>query len=659
MSKYLALFVGEATEHLEALARDLVKLEHQPSSETLESMFRHAHSVKGMSASMGFTPTTTLAHRMEDVLDVLRTKKGQADRATVDLLLASTDALLGHVKQAAAAQPFSDVTALQRGLEDALSRMAAGKASSGSAITPPRPSPPVPASAAVASSTPPAAAPEPSAQGALSRYAVRYRVARQSSTPGVRAFLAWKRLSTLGNVFDLKPVLDDLKAGRLPDNAVSLELETQETAAAVEKALGTIADVELVFIKPIDTAAKPSAPVAAAEGPRVVGQEPARTVRIKTELLDQFLDAAGELLLATAQVREVTKAVPTQSRPPLEEAVDRLHSLVRDLHDKVMKARMTPISVVTDRLPRAARDIARRRERDLELTLSGTDVELDRSMVDELADPLLHLLRNAIDHGIELPAERLKAGKSARGRVQVNVRRVKDRVVLEVEDDGRGIDIDKLKTAAVQRGQLSADEARAMSDKDAFMLCCLPGVSTSTDVTDISGRGVGMDAVKRAIESVGGTLEIDSTKGKGTKFVLTLPLTVAVMNLLLVGVGDETFGLPINKVSGVIEAPPSSLSKSQATTLLPFGNALLPVFELAQVLEVPVLPAVDAHLRSFVVVDAENGKVAFGVDTLRGQEEVVLKGLSKPLDLVPGLAGVTILGNGRPIFILDVARLVG
>ncbi len=640
-SRYLALYLSEAQEHLERLSQNLVQLEQAGSTgPVIDEAFRHAHSVKGMAASMGFEPTARLAHRMEDVLDAYRSLKEKVDRATVDLLLSVSDALLGHVRATGDAKAFPDSSALMGALERKLWVLRPD--------TTPRPSSPPP---------PPAIA---RGLGLPPRFALRLKVAPGSATPGVRAFLAHKRLSGLGNVFDLRPGLDDLKAGRLNDGTFSLELETAMHETEVRSALNTIADVELMSMRQVELDAPAPAKPGEPEGPRspaVVGAEPARTVRVRTELLDQLLDGAGELLLQTARVREVGKSVPAATRSPLETEVDRLNTLVKDLHAKVMKARMTPISVMTDRLPRAARDIARRRDRDVELTIVGGEVELDRAIVDELNDPLLHLLRNAIDHGIEPPVEREKKGKPPRGRVQVNVRREKDRVVLEVEDDGRGMDVDKLRASAVSRGLMTPEAVASLPIRDALMLCCLPGVSTATDVSEISGRGVGMDAVKRAIESVGGTLEIETQKGKGTRFRLLLPLTVAVVQLLLVDVGDETFGVPVGKVNGVVEFPESQLATSQSSSLLPFGNALLPVYSLAEVLAVPhgVLPN---GTRPFVVVEAESGKVALGVDRLRGQEEVVLKALSRPLDLVPGLAGVTILGNGRPIFILDVPRLL-
>ena len=601
----------------------------------MDALFRHAHSVKGMAASMGYEGTATLAHRLEDLLATIRDSPQLLQRLDVDLLLAGVDVLLGHVTSASQGGAFAESDELQTRFKERLVALS-GKL-------------PEPA----ASPAPPPAASPALPRPVLPRLLVKVRISPQCATPGVRGFLVYKRLSTLGQVFDLKPPLEEVKAGKLVDGVISLELETPENEARVFATLKTIADVEALVVRPANetSASEP-------EGPRTVGQEPARTVRVRTELLDQFLDAAGELLLATARVREVGKGLPPAVRPPLDESVDRLHALVRELHDKVMKARMTPLSVVTDRLPRASRDIARRRNREVELKLSGTEIELDRAIVDELADPLLHLLRNAIDHGIETPEERAAARKSARGLVSLNVRRSKDRVVLEVEDDGRGMDIAKLKVAAVERGLYTAEEVARLSPQAALMLCCLPGVSTAADVTDISGRGVGMDAVKRAVETAGGTLEIESTLGRGTRIRLHLPLTVAVVNLLLVGVGNEILGLPIAKVLGVVEERPSKLSFSQQHPLLAFGKDMVPVHLLAALLELPRNTSTEDTLRPFVVVDSDEGRVALEVERLHGQEEVVLKALAKPLDIVVGLSGVTILGNGRPVFILDVTRLV-
>ncbi len=387
---------------------------------------------------------------------------------------------------------------------------------------------------------------------------------------------------------------------------------------------------------------------AAAEGPR--------TVRVRTELLDYFLDTVGELILATARLREVGRTLPASHRRPHDEGVDRLHAIVKDLHDKVMTVRMTPLAVVTERLPRAARDLARKVGKQIDVEISGAEIEIDRAILEELSDPLLHVLRNAVDHGIEPPHLRQLSGKPAVGRISVSARRERDRVILEIADDGKGMDPAKLRQAAVARGALRPEEAAALSDRDALGLACLPGVSTAETVTDVSGRGVGLDAVKRTAEAFGGALDIESTPGAGTRFTLRLPLTVAVQPVLLVRVGEEVLGLPIAKVHGAAEVDLDRLDHSQGEPLLPHEGGHVSVHDLGRLLGMP--GGAPRALRSVVVTEGGAGRIGLAVDALLGQEEAVLKPLNEPLDLVPGLSAVTVLGNGRPVFILDVPRLV-
>jgi two-component system, chemotaxis family, sensor kinase CheA len=409
-----------------------------------------------------------------------------------------------------------------------------------------------------------------------------------------------------------------------------------------------VPEVELLSVEPGGPLAAPS------EAPPAAHPE-TRSVRVRTELLDDFLELAGELLLATARLREMGKRLPEVHRPVLEEGVDRLHGLAKEMHGRVMGARMTPLAVVTDQLPRTVRDVARRRGREVDLSVEGAEIELDRAIVDALAEPLLHVLRNAIDHGLEDAEGRAQSGKAARGSVSVTVRRARDRVVLEVADDGRGMDADALRASAVARGALTAEAAARLSRGEALLLACLPGVSTARDVSDVSGRGVGMDAVKRAVERVGGTLELDSEPGRGTRVTFRLPLTVTVLQLLLVQAAGEVLGLPITKVLSVVESPPA-VDEGSGLPVLRHGDALLPVHGLATLLGFQESEA--RGVRPFVVMEADRGPVALAVDVLVGQEEVVLKALSRPLDQLPGLAGVTILGSGRPLFILDVPRLL-
>lgn len=655
MSKYLGLFASEAQEHLESLSRELVALEKDASPTAIDSMFRHAHSVKGMAASMGFEPIATLSHRVEDLVEQVRKKPSALDAETADVLFAAADHLLAMVRAAGAGSTPPDANPLITRIGErllALTGSAPAKTRVLDAVAKVAPDAPG------AAPRPAGPQPEPLAPNLPPRFLVRVKIAPTCLVPGVRAFLVHKKLGALGDLFDVQPPVEDLKAGRIPEGRLSVEIQTvgPRGEEAIRRALAVVADLESIEVGRVEVKSFPQAPAPAPDGPRPIGAELSRSVRVKTEILDYFLDAVGELLLATAQLRELAKPVPEPHVGPLDQGVNRLHAIVKDLHNKVMSVRMTPLSLITDRLPRAARDLARKKAREVDLVISGAEIELDRAILDELADPLLHILRNCIDHGVEDPAARLDRGKPARGRVVVAARRDRDRVLLEIEDDGRGMDAQRLKEKAVEAGLVTAEAARAMAEREALLLACLPGVSTAASVTDVSGRGVGMDAVKRAVESVGGTLDIDSAPGRGTRFTLRLPLTVAVVNVLLVGVGREVFGLPIAKVKAVVEVDPDRLSRSRNSPMLSHDGVLLPVHPLGALLAIERKPSAGA--RPHVVLDAEVGPVALEVDRLMGQEEAVLKPLSRPLDLIAGLAGVTILGTGRPIFILDVPRLI-
>jgi two-component system chemotaxis sensor kinase CheA len=402
------------------------------------------------------------------------------------------------------------------------------------------------------------------------------------------------------------------------------------------------------------------APATAAPAPTKDAAPPAdgqRTVRVKTDLLDYFLDTVGELILATARIREVGRALPPPLRPALEDGVDRLHAVVKDLHDKVMTVRMTPLATVTERLPRSARDVARKVGKLVEVEITGAEIEIDRAILDELGDPLLHLIRNAVDHGIEPSHLRQLAGKGAAGRVALHAKRERDRVILEISDDGRGMEPAKLRRAAVARGALSDAQAAALTDREALQLACLPGLSTTEAVTDVSGRGVGLDVVKRTVESLGGTLEIDSIPGAGCRFTFRLPLTVAVQPVLLVRVAGEIVGLPIAKVLGAVQVEFSRLDRTRGEPVFSWGGGLVPVRDLARLLGFE--PERERDERAVVVAEGgDSGRVGLAVDGLLGQQEAVLKPLFAPLDSVHGLSAVTVLGNGRPVFILDLLRLL-
>jgi two-component system chemotaxis sensor kinase CheA len=509
-------------------------------------------------------------------------------------------------------------------------------------------------------------------------------VAGSCPVPSVRGYLVLKRLASLGTVLAADPDAEHLKAGRMPGRRLVATVSTAEGEQAVRRALAQIADLSRIDVLPGEASAPSpagAAPLAPGPSPREPGPGPRtpeagpgprapepgpgprageaearRTVRVRAELLDDFLDSVGELLLATSRVRELGRTLPQPQRRAHDEGVDRLHAIVKDLHGKVMTARMTPLAHLADRLPRAARDLARRTGKQVDVAVSGADVEIDRSLLEDLADPVLHVLRNAVDHGIEPAADRITAGKPATGRVSFAARRERDRIVVEIADDGRGMDPGRLRESAVARGAISREEAAALTDAEALLLCCLPGVSTAREVTEVSGRGVGMDAVKRTVEALGGRLAIESQPGRGTRLTLRMPLTMVVQQVLLVRVGEEILAVPVSKVHGAAEVELERLERSGGTPQLGFAGSHVPVHDLAGLLG--FTGARGAGRRSIVVTDGEGGRVGLAVDQLLGQEEAVLKPLHRPLSLVAGLSAVTVLGTGRPVFVLDVARLV-
>jgi len=641
LSRYLALFVSESKEHLEALSQGLVRLEQAGAGgedpiPIVDEIFRHAHSVKGMAAAMQQEGIALVAHRAEDVIGALRARGGAPGSEVVDVLLAATDVISGMVEKAAAGGTPAPDEAVAERLDVQASRLRGDEQVTGKAPT-----------RADAPAEPLA---RPLAPPTGRRLRVEVEVLASSPVPAVRGFLVLKRLGDVGRIAASTPAAEELRAGRMPDRRLVVEIETSLPAEEIERTLHQIADLARVEVG--EPGAEETPPSPRAEPPA----EPARTVRVRAELLDDFLDVAGELLLATSRLREIGRAIPEPQRREHEEGVDQLQAIVKDLHGRVMEARMTPLTALSDRLPRAARDLARRTGKQVEVVVTGADIEVDRALLDEIADPVMHLLRNAVDHGIEAAAQRIAAGKRPTGRIEVSARRDRDRVILEVSDDGRGMDPEALRRAAVARGAIGAEAAAALPEADVLLLACLPGVSTTSEVTDVSGRGVGMDAVKRSAEALGGSLSIRSRPGAGACFTLRLPLTVAIQPVLLVRVGAEVLAIPVSKVHGAAEARLETLERAGGAPQLSFGGGHVPVHDLGMLLGAG--PAPEPGRRSVVITEGDTGRVGLAVDQLLGQQEAVLKPLHGPLSLVPGLSAVTVLGNGRPVFVLDVARLV-
>src|SRR5258705_145163 len=644
--KYLHAFIAEATEHLEQLASELVRIEQEPPGGPLwDSIFRRVHSVKGSAATIGLSTIVDIAHVAQTLIAKLKAQRRRPERMQVDLLLQATDALVREVQHASGGERVPEAD------REASGTLVARLSTASSAL---------PDAAAAAAPRP---AKKVEADPSLPRLDVTFSLTKACQGPAAPALHVQRKLKGAGTILEMEPqpgALMQKKGGA----RVTAVLATARSIDEVRALFDGIPEVEEIVVRPSPPAnAPPPEPVAAVssrtlpvpdlgalEDPRVDA-----TVRVRAQALDQLLDQAAEVLHGIAGMREAARHLPERVSAQFEAEIDRLRRTARDLHGRVMNARLTPFYTLTERLPRSIRDLAHRLGKEVELEVQGGEAELDRTAIEALGDPLTHLVRNAVDHGLETGAQRIAVGKSGRGLLVLTARRERDKVLVEVSDDGAGFDAARLRRRAIDMGLLSSEKVAELSEQQSYELAFLPGLSTRAEATDLSGRGVGLDAVKSAVEGLGGKISLRSASGKGSRFTLELPLSVSMANLLLVQVGGETYGLPMTRIVATTEYDLSARGGEgfDARSLAVMGQ-LVRAYSLAKLFGLPSLAPPGP--RPFAVLEVDGITFALSVDRLVGQEEAVLKPLFPPLDRVLGLAGTTVLGTGRPLPVLDPRR---
>ena len=684
LSQFYQVFFEEAGENLETMEQMLLNLDiDNADEEELNAIFRCAHSVKGGAATFGFSDVAELTHQMETLLDKLRRRELMPNAAMVDVLLASGDALKAQLgrHQGSGAAPV-DTTELLfsiRGLVDggaAVAPVSRSMAAAASAAPTPAAAPAPAGNGARALELTVGPLPDPSAAESLVELFKeitnlgtiepldagrdadgmrRFKVITNSSDNdlidlfGFHVAREHVRLAPLGDGYGFhpgSPGAPEPEAHRAElgygffDNAPGAPNVGDATAAPASAASQPIA------IRPAAVAAKPEKAAAAAES---------STLRVSVDKVDQLINLVGELVITQAMLAQNSKDVDPALHQQLSSGLADLERNTRDLQEAVMGIRMIPMSLVFNRFPRMLRDLASKLGKKVELMQVGEATELDKGLVEKITDPLTHLVRNSCDHGIEMPAERLAKGKPEHGTITLIASHQGGSIVIEVRDDGKGLNRGKLLSKARERG---LDVSDAMSDSEVYSLIFAPGFSTADQVTDVSGRGVGMDVVKKNITALGGTVEIDSAEGYGMTVRVRLPLTLAIMDGMSVGVGEECYLLPLSSVIESFQVQPGMIKTIGGTgRVVEVRDEYMPVVDLERVFNVPRFDF--EHVSNImVVVEAEGGRVALLVDELLGQQQVVVKNLESNYRKVDDVSGATIMGDGRVALILDVGSLI-
>lgn len=669
MSQYLDVFLEESKEHLESLNQRLLELEKDSENiAALNEIFRAAHTLKGMSSTMGFDDLADLTHHMENVLSDLKEGILSVNSSVVDVIFQCFDRIQSIIDkietEGSGAMDNSDLIAI-------LENIKTGNYEAAATIEQELPLPVQLEANEVSESQELFNFNEYDItvlKEAVSRdfkiFNVKIAVDQGCLMKSVRAFMVFKAVEEDGEIIKSLPSAQDLDEGKF-DSDFEIFLITVASSDMLEKRLSSISEISVLRIQEIKVDS-----LTTGQGKQVSGNSDnqpqfspdasdnhrahkvKQTVRVDIDRLDNLMNLVGELVMHKGRLEQIGFSNKINE---LNETIEQIDRISTDLQAVVMKVRMVPIEQVFNRFPRMVRDLAKELNKEVDFLIEGKETELDRTVIDEIGDPLVHLLRNAVDHGLESSAERLNNGKMAKGTVMLRARHEGNNVYIEVEDDGAGINTARVIEKAVEKGILTNRETDQLSRDEAFELLFRPGFSTARDVTDISGRGVGLDVVKTKIESLSGEIFVDSKPGQGTRFRIKLPLTLAIIQALMVSVRDEIYAIPLSSVDETTMITANDIKMVQNQEVIMLRGSVLPLYRLAHLLNTPG-PAATEEMYVVVVRKAER-QIGLVVDSLIGQQEIVIKSLGKLLTGIPGLAGAIVAGDGNVRLILDITTL--
>ncbi|QUH20815.1 chemotaxis protein CheA [Alkaliphilus sp. B6464] len=678
INQYLEIFIEESKEHLQSMNSSLLYLENHPEdTNTLNEIFRVAHTLKGMSATMGFNNIAHLTHEMENVLDYIRRGNMKVNTEITDLLFECFDRLEGYINNVEANSEEGNDSALELIDKLQISKLADinanGKDQDEKKINP---NTNKTIKSAIEFNEYLSNVVSTAIKDGLNVNLIKITLDSNCMLKSARAYIIISTLEKFSDIVQSNPSIEEIEDEKF-DLSFELVLITKHNEEFIRKELSSISEVESIEISPMLSESIDISPkndvvnntdkIQVVEENKQQENEEAKnkksktskTVRVDIDRLDNLMNLVSELIIIKTRLED---AGDERGRQNTSEAIEYLERITTNLHDAVMKVRMVPIERVFNRFPRMVRDLSKDLGKDITLILSGEETEVDRTVIDEIGDPLIHLIRNSIDHGIEEIDKRLELGKQRTGTVKLSAYPDGNSVVIEVEDDGSGINIEKVKNKAIERGIITTQDTQLMDNKELIQLLFSPGFSTADKISDISGRGVGLDVVKTKIESLGGIVEADTTLGKGTKFIIRLPLTLAIIQALLVVVGSEKYAIPLNSIKEITTIEKSSIRRVQKNEVVLYRDSTLPILRLSELLNVPNTNNdidIDSNSDNFdedvIVVIVKKGDKDAGliVDKLIGQQEIVIKSLGKYLSTIRSIAGATILGNGSVALIVD------
>ena len=642
LAKYSKLFVTESREYLRSLNEAMIELESNPGDETLvETMFRACHTIKGMAGMMNVHAITETSHALEDLLNAVRNGQVTPTGEVAEVIFRGLDALDAMV---ASVERGEDVTEVA-GLTDELRAAALGKGSDGKKTPAKDEKPKARKKAEKARKTA-----QPSKKG------IRIRFTRKCAFPSARALVIIKELGRASKVLNTDPSEKEIDQETVFEN-LTLVVEPEKGFDEALRRIAAMPDADEVRIGDPDEEAsgwnkiqvRPGRPSKATPDRPV-----AQTIRVGMDKLDELLDDVSELVIARSRLMERSASHEDRDLEDISIHIDKLTS---EIQAKVLGIRMIPLESVMARFPRMIRDIAKTEGKEIEFIVDGGNIELDRTVIDRISDPIMHILRNCVDHGIETEDERKDTGKRPRGLIRIVASKQQDHVLIEISDDGKGIDYDSIRDKAVSKGLMTRDEADVALARDLLDLLFRSGFSTKDGVSEVSGRGVGLDVVRKNVEELGGSVMISSSKGAGSTFSLWLPFTLAIIDAMLVSIADQIYAVPMGIISESHRFESSEVKRIRDREVVQLRGEVLPIIRMRRFFGIPEMPETDKL--SVLIVQSRERRAALAVDDLIGHQQIVVKSLDRRLRRVRGISGGTILGSGRIALILDVDSILG